>query len=162
MPPETGAGWRMRNGLMKRALVFDDEPDIRQMFHLLLECCGYEVHSFEDPSDYCKLDSDGCPLAGSVCCADVLISDLKMPRVDGLSFMQAIAAKHCRIPARALMSGYWTPSSLELAHQLGCHTFAKPMKVDTIFNWLAECEARSAQTVREMPVNCSSSLPAFA
>ncbi len=152
----------MSNGVIKRALVFDDEPDIRQMFHLLLECRGYEVHSFEDPSDYCKLDSDGCPLDARLCCADVLISDLKMPRVDGIRFMQAIMDKQCRIPARALMSGYWTPSSLDRARQLGCHTFAKPMKVDTIFDWLTECEVRSAQTVREMPVNCSRSQPVFA
>ena len=151
----------MSNGVIKRALVFDDEPDIRQMFHLLLECRGYEVYSFEDPSDYCKLDSDGCPLAGRLCCADVLISDLKMPRVDGIRFMQAIVAKHCRIPARALMSGYWTPSSLKLARQLGCHTFAKPMKVDTVFDWLAECEALSTQRAGELPASCSS-LPAFA
>jgi len=146
----------MSTEVKRRALVFDDEPDIRQMFHLLLECRGFEVHTFEDPSEYCNLSRVGCSLATGMSCADVIISDLRMPRVDGLQFMQAIADKHCRIPVRALMSGYWSAESLKRARQLGCHTFAKPMKVDSIFRWLDESAPRFATTVPVIPDSCCS------
>lgn len=130
----------------KRALVFDDEPDIRKLFRMLLECRGYEVFTFEDPSDYCDLQNIHCPLALNARCADVIVSDVKMPRVDGLQFMQAIMDWHCRVPARALMSGYWTPTSLDTARSLGCHVFSKPMRVGEIFDWLAACEKQRTPT----------------
>jgi len=141
----------MCSGIQKRALVFDDDLAIRQMFQAVFERRGYEVHCFEDPSDYCCSDVRLCPLAPHMCCVDVIISDLYMPRVDGIRFMQVLAAKCCRVPARALLSGSWTPVALEVARQFGCQTFEKPMNIDAIFNWLHDVETRFTPTASVSP-----------
>ncbi len=136
----------MCSGIQKRALVFDDDPGIRQMFQAVFERRGYEVHCFEDPSDYCSPDNGRCPLAPHLCCADVIISDLNMPRMDGIRFMQVLAAKCCRVPARALLSGSWTPDALEAARRAGFQTFSKPMNITAIFDWLHDVETRLTPT----------------
>ncbi len=147
----------MCSRIQKRALVFDDDQAIRQLFQVMLERCGYEVHCFEDPSDYCSPDNGLCPLAPHMCCANVIISDLYMPRVDGILFMQTITAKCCQVPARAMLSGSWTPDALEMARQFGCQTFSKPMNITVILNWLHDLETHYTPTVSvspSFPVRC--------
>jgi len=128
---------------VKRALVFDDEIDIRHLFRLLLETRGYEVMTFEDPSEFCQHYCANCPRGTNRRCADMIISDVKMPNLSGIDFMSLILQQGCTVPARALMSGYWTQPVLEGALRMGCQTFAKPMKIDEIFGWLSKSEDRA-------------------
>ena len=63
-------------------LVIDDSPSIRQLTRMMLERAGFEVIEAADGEEACGL-LDGRPL-GMVLC------DLAMPRLDGLSFLRLL------------------------------------------------------------------------
>jgi CheY-like chemotaxis protein len=119
-----------------RALVFEDEDGLREIVVRILERRGYEVVAFKDPAQ--------CPLfRGGMCyssCADVLITDLRMPNMSGLEFLEHQFKHGCKIKNVALMSGAWSDGEARRATDLGCRVFNKPFSVKEIDAWLAECE----------------------
>jgi hypothetical protein len=52
-----------------------------------------------------------------------------------------------------LMSGYWTPETLEYATEKGFRVFRKPVGIWEIDKWLIECEEGLSAENREL-VNC--------
>src|SRR2546430_15249614 len=65
-----------------RALVVDDEPSTRELFAELLERWGYHVDQTGDGHGALKLAAELHP--------DVIISDLVMPKLDGLALTRAL------------------------------------------------------------------------
>jgi CheY-like chemotaxis protein len=121
-----------------RVMVFEDNVFLRSMINEFLSRRGYEVVSFSDPADCPLLHSDACYYA----CADILISDLSMPNMTGLQFIENQIRKGCRIQNVALMSAAWTPQEREYAKQIGCQVFNKPFQFPELNFWLDECESR--------------------
>jgi DNA-binding NtrC family response regulator len=119
-----------------RALVFEDEPNLRELLVRILERRGYEVFAFEHP-DLCPLhNTDTCVEA----CADLMISDLRMPNMSGLDFLEKQTRLGCKVRNVALMSGAWDLSEINRAHELGYSVFNKPFSVKDLSAWLEECE----------------------
>ena len=123
-----------------RAVVFEDELWIRELLWDVFDQRGYEVFKFPDPG-LCPLHAaERCPCPGGTLCADVIISDLRMPNVNGLDFLEALRTKGCQKPRFAMTSGYWTDAEVERARQLGCKVFIKPFQLSEITQWLEEIE----------------------
>lgn len=119
-----------------RVLVFDDEPIIHEVFRSLCKRRGYEVLAFTDP-EHCLLHTlNQCPCKGGARCADIIISDLNMPNVRGLDFLEGLLRKGCKCHALALMSGSWTDEDVARAERLGIKLFAKPFHIHELFAWL--------------------------
>ena len=79
-------------------LVVDDEPLIRRLIVAILSRRGYAVFEAEDGHDGLeRLDAH----AG----IDLILSDIAMPRLDGLGLAQAVRARHPALPV-VFMSGY--------------------------------------------------------
>lgn len=128
-----------------RAIVFDDEPLMRQLLWAVFDRRGYEVFSFPDPG-ICPLHvAQQCPCPDGTVCADVIISDLQMPDVNGLDFLEGLIGKGCRRPHFAMTSGQWTEAAAARARQLGCRLFVKPFHIHDIIQWLEEVEPLIAQ-----------------
>ena len=124
-----------------RALVFEDDEGIRRILERVLERKNYEVFSFADPS-FCPLYSDSeCICASSQICSDVILSDIKMLKVDGLTFVKEQIEKGCKVHIDniAMISGYWTDSLLKEARELKLKIFYKPFSIAIIDKWLGEC-----------------------
>jgi DNA-binding response OmpR family regulator len=83
---------------------------------------------------------DRCRCAPGVTCTDIIISDLVMPQVFGLDFVEALFAKGCVAPHLAMMSGYWSGADEARAVRLGRRLFAKPFDLTEIDAWLATVE----------------------
>ncbi|MCX5896703.1 MAG: response regulator, partial [Proteobacteria bacterium] len=67
---------------MPRLLIVDDEQGIREMLEIYLQREGYEVMTAADGETalaYCKK----MPF-------DVVIADIKMPRMDGISLLNKV------------------------------------------------------------------------
>lgn len=79
-------------------LVVDDEPLIRKLVMAILHRRGYEVFEAEDGKDGLQsFDAhDGI---------DLVLSDIAMPRLDGLGMVQALRRKSPTTPV-LFMSGY--------------------------------------------------------
>ena len=65
-----------------RILVVDDEQETREVFAELLTHWGYEVEQTSDGHEALKLAGERRP--------DVIVSDLVMPKLDGLSLVRAL------------------------------------------------------------------------
>ena len=67
---------------MTTILVIDDEPGIRELLNTLLRQQGYDVVVAENGQDGLELFRRESP--------DVLVLDLKMPGMDGLTVLQLV------------------------------------------------------------------------
>ena len=71
------------NSTKKRILIVDDEPDITLTFKIVLESTGlYDVHTFNEPLK--ALANFKAHLY------DLVISDIKMPKMNGYEFSQRV------------------------------------------------------------------------
>jgi DNA-binding response OmpR family regulator len=69
----------------KRILVVDDEPDLTQVSTLALEYHGFKVDSFNDPQEALSKFKPGS--------YDLIILDIKMPKMDGFELYHEIKKK---------------------------------------------------------------------
>src|SRR5207248_7283747 len=73
-----------------RILVVDDDASTREVFGELLQRWGYEVEQTSDGHDALKLIAELHP--------DVIISDLVMPKLDGLALARALREESPETP----------------------------------------------------------------
>lgn len=132
----------MDAGINLRVLIFEDEKFIRCAFKDLLVELGYEVLTFPDPVASPLYEKSYCDCLPGKACADFIISDVNMPFVNGLDFLKSQIKKDCKVKNRALMSGDWTNSDLQIAQNLGCQIFHKPFDINEIIRWIDECQKR--------------------
>ena len=121
-----------------RAIVFEDNPDDRFLIKRLLEDRGYEVLDYADPTACPLLRSHECQCGETEACCDILITDVNMPKVSGLEFLEQQINKGCKIPNIAVTSGAWTDTNLEHAQRLGCTALEKTPTWDALAHWLDE------------------------
>jgi DNA-binding NtrC family response regulator len=74
----------------KQILVVDDEPNLRRVLRAQLERDGYDVHTAEDGEQALALLREHH--------IDLVISDLRMPKIDGMELLRRIAASDEAIP----------------------------------------------------------------
>lgn len=128
-----------------RVILFDDDPNFRQFLERLLKHKGYEVFSYQDPSQCPLQHSHHCQCEEKELCADIVITDLDMPNVSGLDFIDAQVRRGCKIQNIAIISGAWSDVDMKRARDLGCAVFEKPVAFSPFEAWLDKCEQRMGQ-----------------
>lgn len=123
-----------------RAFLLDDNSDIRNLIEIAMKQRNYEVIAFADPSESPLWKPHECNCKPGTTCADLILSDMDMPQVPGLTFIESQIDKGCKIKHIALMSGAWDQSDRQRALRLGCKVFDKPLSLDELNEWLDECE----------------------
>jgi two-component system nitrogen regulation response regulator NtrX len=105
-------------------LVVDDEGDIRSSLRMILEYEGYafsEASSGEDALS--RIESDP---------PDVVLLDIKMPRMDGLEILARIKQADAALPV-VVISGHGTIATAVEATRLGAFDFMeKPLERDRV------------------------------
>ena len=109
----------------ERILVVDDEPNmLRLLKTILMDKTGYEVTTTNNPLEVSKL------LQGDR--YHVVISDLKMPLVDGMDLIEIIRKIDQTLPI-IIITAYGTIETAEEAVQKGAYDFiTKPFRKETI------------------------------
>ena len=125
-----------------RVIVFDDADYVQEFFKTVLEECGYEVLVYSDPEECLLQHEHECVCDTHHVCADAIISDVDMPNVSGLQFVDSQKKKGCKIKNIAFMSGRWTAADMNFARKLGCKILYKPFTLETVLDWLDECKKR--------------------
>jgi CheY-like chemotaxis protein len=107
-------------------LVIDDEEAVRELIVDVLVGHGYEVEMASDGHDALRL----CEQARY----DLILSDLRMPKMDGAAFYQALQAKYGpAMPRMIFVTGQ--AHALDYAGFLGLTAvpvLAKPFTVDDL------------------------------
>ncbi len=88
-----------REGFRKMAhiLLLDDDPVLRRVITLALEAAGHHVQSFENARKGMQ------NLAKES--ADLIISDIVMPEMDGLEMLRRVLQLHPGLPVLAISGG---------------------------------------------------------
>ena len=123
-----------------RAFVFDDDERVRSVLTAILKERGYEVYEFSEPRFCPLLLENSCPCPEGHTCGDIVISDLNMPTMSGLTFIENQRRHGCNVKHFALLSGAYSDEELRKAKKLGCQIFEKPIKMATLAAWLDQCE----------------------
>ena len=127
-----------------KILIFDDDPDIRNLLQTALSGKGHDVTTFSDPTEFPLFDKDSCPCTEEDPCADILIADIVMPNVEGIDFFKILKRSGC-VPLErgnvAIMSGYLTIHYMNELNALNIHYFRKPFELTEIYSWIDQCVA---------------------
>jgi DNA-binding NtrC family response regulator len=117
-----------------RVLVVDDEEPMRHMLELLLRRAGFEVLSAANGEAALELVSrEG---------VDVVLSDVRMPGLDGLALAERLTASHPEITL-VMMSAFGTVELALEAMQRGAYDYiSKPFKQDEVILTLRKAEER--------------------
>ena len=116
----------------KRILIVEDDSDFREILGRSLRQAGYEVHEAEHA-------------LGAICAvvrtgADLILTDIRMPIMDGLGLVRELKAHEdtCAVPVVA-MTGFDTPENRTAALQAGCVGYiAKPIDAHEFLGRIAE------------------------
>ena len=117
---------------MARILVIDDDESIRFLLRAVLEFQGYDV--IEAENGYEGL------LRYQVEPADLVITDMQMPVMDGLELLMELQRTFPRVKVIAISGGRRT---LEVAKTFTPHTFEKPFSLEEVVDTVHELVAAS-------------------
>lgn len=123
-----------------RVLIVDDEPDIRQLFRIVLEECGAEVTDTESVRETLSIFTNN---PGGY---DVLISDIGLPEEDGYMLIRQIRELSPeaggQIPAAAL-TAYTGETEEATAKAAGFQVhLGKPIEPDQLVSVVASLAGR--------------------
>ena len=108
-----------------RVLIADDEYRIRLALRTCLEAEGYVVDEARDGREAIDAVAVGAP--------DVMVVDLAMPVLDGLSVLREIALLDGARPRVIVLTAYGSISAAEMAHDLGAVAFLeKPVMPESL------------------------------
>jgi DNA-binding NtrC family response regulator len=108
----------------EKILIVDDEPGMCRLLESVLGAEGYQVASFQKPQEALQA-LDGTTF-------DLVVTDMKMPRINGMQILEAVRSKSRDIPV-VLITAFGTLESAVQAMKLGASDFVtKPFKNDQI------------------------------
>ena len=126
----------MDNNKPYRVLVFDDDGIIRKVLWEYFDSRKYEVFTFPHPKSCALCDINSCNCPTQETCADIIISDLNMPFIKGLDFLEQQIKKGCKCRNLALMSGNLAEAESDRAKTLEIKLFEKPFGLDELDDWV--------------------------
>lgn len=116
----------------RRLLLVDDEPMLLSAMARLLRRSGYEVDVAADGREALA------HLAGNEC--DLVITDVRMPVLDGKGLLRQMSDDHRTIPV-IVLTGYGDASDSELRALGACAVLGKPTELGTLKAAIARCLA---------------------
>lgn len=126
--------------MSKAVYILEDEYELRSTLKSFLTQKGYEVHSFSDPT-FCPLSEiQNCSCQRHTPCAEFIITDINMPGMSGLKFIELQKNKGCKVPHIAVMSASWSKEEYQKARELGCKVFDKPFSFADLLQWMQNCQ----------------------
>jgi len=107
-----------------RVLIVDDEPEMLENLDRILSGEGYRCWTLSDPTRYRAVAPEVQP--------DVLISDIRMPSIDGMTLLTIARADDPKLPV-ILITGHASVSTAVQAIQEGAFDYlAKPFTADQL------------------------------
>ncbi len=122
---------------MAKILIIDDEPDMLKLLSMILrEKTAYEITTTNNPIEAVTLAKNGG--------FDLVISDLKMPGLDGIEIIEAVKKVDEDIPVIIITAFASVESASEAIQKGGFDFITKPFRkeqilftIDKALKWLA-------------------------
>lgn len=128
----------------RRAIVFAEDFTVSGLFKDFFSSLGYDVLAFTEP-EVCPVysaDREACSRRHP--CADVILADFNMPRMNGVELLWAQAARGCMLTPlnKALVSARREDGMSEALKRLGSAFFERPLDMKELEAWVRGCEQR--------------------
>ena len=108
----------------QRVLIVDDEAPMRRVLEIMLQKMGHETRvagNGQEALDLAQRES-----------FDLILTDLRMPHMDGLALLNALRAQKVETPV-ILLTAYGTVESAVQAMKLGAYDYIlRPFDVDAV------------------------------
>ena len=109
-----------------RVLVVDDEPEMRHLMTRMLQSAGYDVRCAADGEEALQvLDIDSI---------DLVVTDLSMPRADGLTVLRRIRERNEELPVLLMAGEPTTDSAIRAVRYRATEYLTKPFDPDTLLD----------------------------
>jgi two-component system cell cycle sensor histidine kinase/response regulator CckA len=118
--------------MSEHVLVVDDEPMVRHFASRVLREEGFGVHEATDGAEALEL------IRGGKADFDVVLSDIVMPRVNGVQLLQSLSALRPDLPV-ILMSGYGSAELAERGIASPCSVLGKPFSSEVLVAEVRRC-----------------------
>ena len=107
----------------KQVLIVDDEPNLRKILAAQLSRDGYDVMTAEDGEQGLQMLRDHH--------IDLVVTDLKMPKVDGMTFFRELSSENPTLARRLIfVTGDVAGTEAErFLEESGCRWLAKPFRL---------------------------------
>lgn len=115
------------------ALVVDDNPMIQELLSFLLHYAGWEVHTASDGQEALDLLRERQ--------YDVVLLDIDMPRMDGLTALRLLRELHPHMKT-VLMTGRLGETEREEAERFGAAYLQKPSHPSVLYDLLSNCKPK--------------------
>ena len=121
-----------------RILVVDDEPNLRKVLGALLEQAGYEVHA--EPDGAAALARVRALPPGTF---DSVVSDLRMPNMDGMTLLRHLNREHPSLPVVILTAHGSVDTAVEAVKAGAFDFLEKPFDKEQIDQVLSKAVAQA-------------------
>lgn len=130
------------------AYVVDDEPLIVELVTEILEGMNVRVRSFLDGEEVLKAVDDGHP--------DIILSDIKMPKVDGVTMLKKLNQSGLKIPI-IFISGFVTKDAVLAGLKSGASYFIEKPFDEKIIISLVDSVLKNVKAKRliEKSLDCA-------
>jgi len=125
--------------LNRKIFIVDDEESILDFLKIMLSKESYDVQTFLSPTDCLNaIKSSDCEL---------VITDIKMPEMNGIELLQKINREKPNIPIIVMTAHGSTESAVEAMKLGACDYLTKPFKIDEM-----KIAVRSALKTKDLEV----------
>ena len=124
-----------RESPVSRILVVDDEPAIRQLIRRLLVEHGYHVNEAGDGHQALEM------VRAAPHRVDLVVSDLHMPRVNGIQLLQTLSVECPTLPV-VMISAYAADDLQKFGIVAPCGVLSKPLVEPVFLAEVARCLAQ--------------------
>ncbi len=126
----------IRKGI--KILILDDEPDMAENVRRIVEAAGYDA----------LVETDGLRALAAVEQErpELVLTDLRMPDIDGLAFLERVKSRHPEV-AVIVFTGYASANCEVEAMKKGASDYlSKPFRPDELVLRVEKALARRAAT----------------
>ena len=129
--------WKLGNMRKPRIIIFDDDTMILELLNDYFSRMNFEVQCFSQPI-LCP------PCENTNPCADIIITDFQMPRINGFELLNHQNQQGCtiNIKNKAIVSGVLPEEHKDKVSELAGAFFEKPFALQEIAAWTKECIRR--------------------
>ena len=137
----------------KRALIIDDEPDIRELLEITLGRMGIETSAAEDQSTALTMLSEQD--------FDLCLTDMQLPDGNGLQIIEHISMHHADLPV-AMITAFGSMDTAISALKAGAFDFVqKPIELDQLRALVDSAMKLSNEVVERGSVSLLGTSPAI-
>jgi DNA-binding NtrC family response regulator len=118
-------------------LVVDDERAVRRFVSRILQQDGHTVYEAADGADALEMIERGAVPV------ELVVSDIVMPRLNGVELMKALAVTHPAVPV-ILISAYAQGELAEMGVLAPCGVVPKPFAAERLVQEVRRCLSKRA------------------